>query len=234
MQDLGLVVGGIRTSRRSARRLPASQGSLHSIGKPAERTGARRRPRLRAMQNVSPVTFRGDVPPLGQQPPLGADRPPAGLAYCLDRVVRRPGQVGGLAVADPAGRAWLGHDLVIAKADAEHDHPIDRRPAACSSGRNSRPIQLVNLAVIMGGLGGLSVLAGLYIWLRTWLPRTVLSRRDIARMLNQLACGVTATGARGLSVEVTSDRLLAARERWALAGRAVGWLRAWRAPERQR
>jgi hypothetical protein len=79
----------------------------------------------------------------------------------------------------------------------------------------------------MGGLGGLSVLAGLYIWLRAWLPRTVLSRRDIARKLNQLACGVTATGARGLPAEVTSDRLLAARERWALAGRAVGWLRAW-------
>ena len=40
----------------------------------------------------------------------------------MERVV----EIGWLAVADPAGRAWLGHDLVIAMADAEQDHPVIR------------------------------------------------------------------------------------------------------------
>jgi hypothetical protein len=93
---------------------------------------------------------------------------------------------------------------------------------------------LVNLAVIMGGLGRAERSRRALHLAPRLAARTVLSRRDIARKLNQLACGVTATGARGLPAEVTSDRLLPARERWALAGRAVGWLRAWRAPGRQR
>jgi len=82
---------------------------------------------------------------------------------------------------------------------------------------------LVNLAVIMGGLGRLSVLAGLYIWLRAWLPRTVLSRRDIARKLNQLACGVTATGARGLPRR-SDQRPAASRPRALGAGWPCGRL----------
>jgi len=89
-------------------------------------TGAQQRPGCRVRGNVSPVTFRGDVPPLGQQPPLGADRLAADEADGLDRVVERVLEIGRLAAANAASSARLGDDLVTAKADAEQDHPVIR------------------------------------------------------------------------------------------------------------
>jgi hypothetical protein len=64
--------------------------------------------------------FRGDVPPPGQQPPLGADCLAAGNADGLDRVMERVLKIGWLAAADAADGARL-RSYAMTVGDDAHD-----------------------------------------------------------------------------------------------------------------